>query len=164
MSDAALKGRLEECGVRVEECGDAELCKVLESRGYLEGGVIDALEAFYQAVRGKLSIGGELSGWDAALAIVESCRDPLKTFIVYLDLRRRGRLPRKGLRPGTLEFREGQRVFEVLILEEGEVTTYGSLAEWSRSAVADGRHPVIAIVDRNGDVTYYEARVSKTLA
>ncbi len=164
MPSNALEGRLEGCGVRVEECGDAELCRILEDRGYLEGEVIDALEAFYQAVRGKLFIRGGLSGWDAALAIVESCREPLKTFIVYLDLRRRGRLPRRGLRPGTLEFREGQRVYEVLILEEGEVTTYGSLAEWSRSAVADGRHPVIAIVDRNGDVTYYEARVSKTLS
>ncbi len=163
MSGNALKGRLEGCGVRVEECGDTDLCKVLEERRYLEGGMLDALEAFFQAVWGKLELPGDLSGWRAALAIVESCGEPLKTFIVYLDLRRRGRLPRRGLRPGTLEFREGQRVFEVLILEEGEVTTYSSLAEWSRSAVADGRQPVIVIVDRNGDVTYYEARVSKTL-
>lgn len=160
----ALEGRLEGCSVRVEACSDRGLCATLEGRGYLAGGVLDPLEAFYQAVRGKLVLAGGASGWKAGLSIVESCRLPLKLFIVYLDLRRKGRLPRRGIRPGTLEFREGERVYEVLILEEGEVTTYGALAEWSRSAVADGRHPVIAIVDHAGSVTYYEARVSRSLA
>ncbi|GAB6147568.1 SEN2-like domain-containing protein [Stetteria hydrogenophila] len=163
MPGAAIEGVLEGCGVRITGCGDPRVCRLLEERGYIENGVLDGLEAFYQAVAGRLSLQG-LTGWSAALAVVEACDVPFKAFITYLDLRRRGRLPRRGVRPGTLEVARGQKVYEVLILEEGETTTYGFLAEWSRSAVADGRQPVIAIVDRNGDVTYYEARAVKSLS
>lgn len=148
----------------VSQCMDLELCRLLEERGYLAQGGLDPLEAAFQASRGKLELEGLGGGWRAALAAADAAGLSLKELIVYIDLRRRGRLPRRGLRPGTFEYRAGGRLYEVLILEEGETTTYGRLLDWSRSAVADDREPVIAIVDRNGDVTYYLARATRSIS
>ena len=40
---AALRVRVEDGRVSVVECLDAELCSLLEKRGYLSEGVLDAL-------------------------------------------------------------------------------------------------------------------------
>lgn len=146
-------------GVQLVECIDQSFCDILRQRNYLNGDLIEPLEAMLQAVRGKLEVENIGTGWQAFLAIAASLNVELKLAIVYLDLR--GRYPevRKGPRPDTLLARGKRgRPLEVLVLEEGEEVTVSQLGSWSIAASSDDHDPVVAVVDRNGQVTYYEAR------
>ncbi len=148
--------------VRIVECFEREFCKALILQGYIKDGYLDELEAAYQASRGYLSIDGA-DGWNAVFHLLDRCGVRLSFFLVYLDLRGRGRRVYRGLRHGTLYVRIGKGL-EVLVLEEGTPVTLRSLVDWSRQVVADGFEPIIAVVDRNGGVTYYEARVVEDLS
>jgi len=158
---AELSARAEVGGgaVSLVECLDEGFCDTLRSRGYLRGGAVDPLEAMLQAVRGRLEVSGA-RGWDAFLWIARDLGVPLKEAIVYLALRRRYPEVHRGPRASTLVARgRSGRPVEVLVLEEGESVSVGELARWSQLASGDGHEPVVAIVDRNGQATFYEARV-----
>lgn len=107
----------------------------------------------------------ERRDWAGALRIISEQGVDLELFLVYYDLRRRGRKVRPGHRPRTLllEERPG-RVAEVLVLSEGRPVRASDIVEWSRLAVSDSHEPVLAIVDENGGITYYEARVVSELS
>ncbi|MEM1774157.1 MAG: hypothetical protein QXO93_03490, partial [Acidilobaceae archaeon] len=55
------------------------------------------------------------------------------------------------------------KVLEILVLEEGVHMTLEGLAEWSRGVQALNHIPIIAIVDKTGVITYYEARTMTQL-
>jgi tRNA splicing endonuclease len=156
-----MKARVEGAVVRLASCEDRGLCDRLRERGYLyEGGEIDPFEAMLQAVRGRLRLEDGSEGWPALLRILEALRVQLKMAIVYLDLRRRYPQVRRGPRKDTfIASGKSGRAIEVLVLEEGEEVTVAQLGLWSQAAASDGHEPVVAIVDRNGQVTYYQARV-----
>lgn len=136
----------------------------LERNGYIRDGEVDALEAAYQASRGRLVVDGK-EGWEAALAIISESRVDLPLFIVYSDLRRRGLMVWRGARRSTLVARRGgSKPIEVLVLYEGRPFSVGELAEWSRLASGDNHEPVVAVVDRLGVVTYYSVRASTILS
>lgn len=124
---------------------------------------LDTLEAAYMAAAGKSPCPG-VEGWEGALRILEKEGVWMPLFLVYYDLRKRGRRARRGVRPNTLVYSHGSRRVEVLVLEEGNAVSVGSLLEWSRIASGDGYTPVVAIVDRNGGITYYEARALESLS
>jgi len=101
--------------------------------------------------------------------VKETCREEGKgcrlafsfwsMFTTYYNLRRRGRkvLP-EGRREGTLiEIRKGVWWAEYLVLEEGVKVPIRALLSWIDEARANDLKSIIAIVDRNGSVTYYEA-------
>lgn len=145
--------------VQLVECMDQSFCDVLRQRNYLTDNIIEPLEAMLQAVRGRLEVENIGTGWQAFLAIATLLNVELKLAIVYLDLRKRYPEVRKGPRPDTLLARGKRgRPLEVLVLEEGEEVTVSQLGSWSTAASGDGHDPVVAVVDRNGQVTYYEAR------
>ena len=147
-------------GVRVEACLDEEACRYWRKWGYFrDKKYLDVLEAAYQASTGSIIIDGG-TGWEKALETLYRYSEDLALFIVYHDLRQRGRRVLRGARKGTLIVRTGGRDLEVLVLEEGTTVKLEWLAEWSRIASGDGFNPIVAIVDRNGDVTYYEIRAS----
>ena len=146
----------------IKKCLEERLCKSLIQRGYIREGFLDPLEAAYQAWIGKLLL-ENLKGWDAALMIMIENDIPLKLFIVYSDLRRRGRIVYSGPRKNTLITVLGDKKMEILVLEEGETITVRGILDWSIIASGEDRRPIIAVVDRNGSVTYYEARVTSSL-
>ncbi len=156
---ASLRGEL-----RLVDCLSERFCSQLEAHGSLRDGVIDPLEGAFQAARGRIIVDGS-TGWPAALRVVEALIGDVDYFIVYYDLRRRGRRVRRGVRRRTLlVYYSPRRVAEVLVLSEGRRVTVESIIEWSRLASADGHEPVVAVVDSYGRATYYEARAARTIA
>ncbi len=107
----------------------------------------------------------ERRDWAEALRIISEGDFDLELFLVYYDLRRRGRKVRLGHRPRTILLEErSNRIVEVLVLSEGRPVRASEIVEWSRLAVSDSHEPVLAIVDENGGITYYEARVVSDLS
>lgn len=140
-------------------------CNQLERAGAKRGETIDPLEAAYQLVRGRLAVEGLPGGWIGGIQLASMTVGDPDLFIVYYDLRRRGRRVRRGIRERTLLVARGEgRELEVLVLSEGAKTTFRDIAEWSRLAARDGFTPVVAIVDGYGVVTYYEARRTQSLS
>ncbi len=155
----ALEVRVDEGVVALAACHAEHFCRSLEERGYLESGRLYPLEAAFQASRGRVALADGQAGWGAFLEIVRSARVPLKLAIVYRLLRNRYAEVREWTRPSTLLARpRSGRPLEVLVLEEGEEITIEGLLGWSEAAAKDGHEPVIAVVDRNGQTTFYEAR------
>jgi len=151
----AGKGR-----VVLEKCLDQEFCFNLLKSGYADiNGNLDVLEAAHLLALGRIAVDNK-TGWEEALRVLSELGINISTFLVYHDLRKRGRRVKLGSRSGTLVVDMGSRRFEVLILEEGKLMTLEELAEWSRSSIASGYEPVVAIVDMYGVITYYEARVT----
>ncbi len=148
----------------VRKCLEERTCRLMEEHGSLSGNIIDPLEAAYQAVKGKVAIDGE-TGWRAALRVAKDILGDLDLFLVYYDLRRRGRRVRRGVRRRTLivAYTPSRRV-EILVLSEGRRVRLSEIFEWSRLAAADGHEPVIAVVDSYGRATYYEARAAREIA
>ncbi len=106
----------------------------------------------------------ERRDWAEALGILGQSDVDFELFLVYYDLRRRGRRVRLGHRPRTLIFDvKPNRIAEVLVLSEGRPVKASDIVEWSRLAVSDSHEPVLAIVDEGGGITYYEARVVSEL-
>ncbi len=161
--NAQIVASIESNNIKVKVCSKRELCKSLEEQGYMSNWELDPLEAAYQAVRGRLYLDSCGSGWKCALKILSEFGLSLDVFIVYRDLRRKGRKPRLGFRKRTLIYEHNSRIYEVLILKEGYLERLLDLIEWSRLASADNHVPIIAVVDRTGIVTYYEARASRSL-
>ena len=77
-------------------------------------------------------------------------------FIVYTDLRKRGRKVRIGFKPNTLYIDRGSETIEMLVLEENTYVSPQEVIEFVNSAVNKGYRPMIAIVDMYGDITYYD--------
>ncbi len=149
--------------VTVEECLEKRICRVLEARGYLSGRILDPLEAAFMVSRCVAEVATKGCGWFEALSVVEEAGLPLAMFFVYYDLRKRGRIVRRGIRRGTLIVDTGgSRPLEVRVLRGGSPISIGDLIEWSRIAAGDGKEPVIAVVDGHGDVTYYTARAVRS--
>ncbi len=149
-------------GLRIVECFEERLCRILEDRGVLANGVLDELEAAYLIARCRARVGVEC-GWVKAIEVL-SGPDKVDLFLVYYDLRKRGRRVVRGYRRRTLiVYRGSSRPVEVLVLSEGSLVTIGDIIEWSRIASGDGKDPVVAVVDGHGNVTYYEARAVSTL-
>ncbi len=147
----------------VEKCLDQEFCSNLLRAGLMDSnGNIELLEALHLLASAKVALEGR-TGWEEALKYASMFNIRLSLLLVYHDLRRRGRRVRLGLRPNTLVLNLKSRKVEILVLEEGNPMTLEDLAEWSRSAIASGYEPVVAIVDKYGVVTYYEARATHNI-
>jgi tRNA-intron endonuclease len=80
-------------------------------------------------------------------------------FEVYYDLRRRGRIAMPGPRQHTFLLRKSKKdpryTKYVLVLEESRRVTLDQLNKFVEEALHNNWEPVIAIVDRYGDITYY---------
>lgn len=147
-------------GFKLEKCLDQEFCANLLRMGFADlKGNVEILEALDLLATGKVAIEGR-TGWDEALRYASMLGVKLSLFLVYHDLRRRGRKAKLGSRPNTLILNLGSRKTEILVLEEGTPMTLENLAEWSRSAISSGYEPVVAVVDKYGVITYYEARAT----
>ncbi|AEM39158.1 tRNA intron endonuclease, catalytic domain-containing protein [Pyrolobus fumarii 1A] len=87
----------------------------------------------------------------------------LPFFEVYYELRRRGKLPIPGPRENTLVLirsrRNPKQTHYILVVEEGRPVPIKLLQSFVEEARHRGLEPVLAIVDRYGDVTFYTPMV-----
>lgn len=126
--------------------------------------MIDVAEAAYIVFSGAAELidenGAPISLEDLFSKYSRSKYDWIK-FTVLLDLRTRGRRARSGYSENTLILeRNGDRKM-IFVAEENSPIKSGKLIEWAEDAVRKGYDPVIALVDANGDVTYYTMRVQR---
>ncbi|HIQ55501.1 MAG TPA: hypothetical protein EYH59_02305 [Pyrodictium sp.] len=88
-------------------------------------------------------------------------------FEVYLDLRRRGRIVSPGPRPHTLLVKIRRKSpkydYYLLVLEEGRKIPLGLLSELVEEARKNNWMPLLAIVDRYGDIVYYAPTPFRTI-
>ncbi len=151
--DSELWGRVEECMEAIER--DIVL--------YPEGRRLHPVEVAYTLYRGSSTVIKENGvEYEFRSFILEySSRNPLALplFEVYLELRRRGRLPVPGPRENTLILIRSRRnpkpTHYILVVEEGRPIPLTILDTFVEEARRRNLEPVLAIVDRYGDVTFY---------
>ncbi len=80
-------------------------------------------------------------------------------FVVYLDLRKKGRLVHGGLSESTLSFTLRGEKIEVLPVIEGFRVRLDGILRFTEMCRRNERKGVVAIVDKHGEVTYYEVSV-----
>ncbi len=76
-------------------------------------------------------------------------------FIVYLDLRLRGKKPSVNILSDSLCIRSDNVVYEVLVLEETTMLRLSDLLTKIENLYSKGHEVVLGLVDKHGDVTYY---------
>ncbi|AFZ71095.1 tRNA splicing endonuclease [Caldisphaera lagunensis DSM 15908] len=157
--DTYLELNIEEEKLMVKNCYDNEFCEQLIKNDLIVNNSVNLLEGIYLIAIEKAMIDNEV-GWGKALELIDRYKIPLHIFLVYYDLRKRGRRVWIGPRDNTLisETHKLKKI-EVFVLSEGSPITTNKIANWSELAVADSHIPIIAIVDKNGEITYYESRI-----
>lgn len=150
--------------LRVEGCEDLLARMGLGARGVSGGFILDISEAAYLIFTESARLvdgSGYLVSLDDLFRRYSTHRSDWIRFTVLLDLRLRGRRARAGYSSDTLllEGREGESL--VFVAEENSPLTAGEIHEWVESASLKGFTPIIALVDANGDVTYYLMRAQR---
>jgi tRNA-intron endonuclease len=126
-----------------------------------EGISLSAEEALYLLHRGRIEIPGY--NFDSFLAFLGNRPTLLRSFLVYRDIRERGyaiqagphdfRVFPRGIRPGA-----GESRYLVRVLSERDLIDFGILiAECTTSSHLRKQH-LLAIVDDENELTYYEVR------
>jgi len=121
-------------------------------------------EALYLAGKDKLTV-DKLSFDELAKRFSEKT-DFFRRFLVYRDIRERGlviqtgpqdfRVFRRGEKPG-----KGRSQFLIRVLSERDFVDFTAIAEDSHSAVNMRKQFVVAAVDDENEITYYEVKTSK---
>ncbi|MCX8195725.1 MAG: hypothetical protein N3F67_01375 [Acidilobaceae archaeon] len=151
-------------GKALLECLDAEFCRGLERHGYLNDGELEPLELAYQLSQESVELEG-LKGWEALLWALRELSISFGLFLTYQDLRKKGRAPRRGARRDSLLVQlPSGKIGEVLVLEEGDEKSLEELADWVKSVQALEHVPIVAVVDKAGVISYYEARAFRKLS
>lgn len=81
-------------------------------------------------------------------------------FTVYIDLRNRGKKPYINILNNTLSIMKGKEVIEIIVLEESSMLSLNELLLMAESVLSKGKSVVLGLVDKHGDVTYYQ--IAKT--
>ncbi|MFN3268685.1 MAG: hypothetical protein ACK416_05450, partial [Zestosphaera sp.] len=79
-------------------------------------------------------------------------------FTTFLDLRSRGRVAQPGYGENVLIFEMKGQKYAVYVVEENSPLSTKELLSWIDSALLKNLEPLLALVDANGDVTYYTMR------
>ena len=121
-------------------------------------------EALYLLHRQKIEVEGYT--FDTLLAEFADERNFLRTFLVYRDLRERGyvvqtgphdyRVFRRGEKPGT-----GESLYSVRVLSERDPVRFATLIEEVVAAKNMRKQYVLAVVDDEDELTYYEIKFQK---
>ena len=147
----------------------AETRRQLELRGYGEdcrdGFCLRYFEALYLLYVGRLKLyrGGKIIDFDRMMKISsEINREALVKFLIYRDLRARGYTVKDGFGFGA-DFRVYERggfgskgsKYLVFGMSEGKQESVGSLQKKISAISKMGKEPIIAVVERRGEVIYY---------
>ncbi|MCE5297400.1 MAG: tRNA-intron lyase [Methanoregulaceae archaeon] len=157
-----MKARLDGAFVRLGSEGRS----LYDQSGYgrpEEGGLrLAPEEACYLLYRKRI----EIPGYDFDQLSAHFAKTPefLRTFLVYRDLRERGyavqtgphdfRVFRRGQKPGS-----GQSQYMVRVLSERDVVDFPKMIRETTSSSHMRKQHVLAIVDDESELTYYEIKV-----
>jgi tRNA-intron endonuclease len=121
-------------------------------------------EALYLVHRQKIEIPG--STFDSLFSSFADQTGFLRSFLVYRDLRERGyvtqagphdfRVFRRGEKPGT-----GESLYLVRVLSERDPILFGKLIEEVVASRNMRKQYVLAVVDDEDELTYYEIKLQK---
>lgn len=166
----AIKAMLSRDG-RVVVCSESDI-NWLRDRGYGEekGSCLELKphEALYLLNQGMLEVVDEEGrGRVGEERIVRLGLSKSKRFwtkyLVYRDLRSRGYVVRDGYGIGLDlrvyergEYKRSSAKYLVLILNEGSPIPLRRLKEYERKARNLGKEPVLAVVERRGEIVYYK--------
>lgn len=148
--------------VVVSEAGVGELHGRF-GMGEMRGGELHLapVEALYLMETGRIRMAG-IRGLDRLLAMFS---DEVVRYLVYRDLRRRGCSVRTFTAPYDLRIyragdpsREGASRSWARCVSESEMFTVEDICSWLGPARRAGRRLVLAVVDEDGDITYYQAQ------
>lgn len=146
---------------------DPEGLKVLSEKGYglTEGNTIllDPVETLYLVYKGVIKVknsNGHILTFMELLKKFSKIDEELWVkFIVYSDLRKRGFIIKKGVAPLTLfvdkRGEKGAKRYFVVCLKEGVRVGFSDLEYFFRRAMESDRELVTAIVDKEGNISYY---------
>ena len=163
-----VKGRLIR-GLTIIE--DPDMCRALEIRGYGEREqkqfVLTDFETLYLVYVRRLTLkrGGAILDFDALMRSYHKTDDSILTrFLIYRDLRTRGYVAKDGFGFGS-DFRVydrghfGQKGAKYLVfaLNEGQQEKVGPLYKKISEITQMGKEPIIAVIERRGEVIYYRA-------
>lgn len=150
---------------------DADRIHQQGSTGELQGGklILSGIEVLYLMEREKVALSDPSGKRIDFPSLVEalSAEDPevWLRFLLYSDLRRRGYIVKPGYSKG-LEYRVYRRGAEVgkepakylvVGLVEGRAVTVPELVSISNSAKLSKKDLILAVIDRQGEITYYDA-------
>ncbi|MEM0340565.1 MAG: hypothetical protein QXN05_00090 [Acidilobaceae archaeon] len=156
---------LSEGTLRAVNCEEAaNICSSLRESNLMGPDyTLDKLEALYQLALGNSVYENEI-GWNAVTKLLNKINVKLSVFLVYHDLRRKGRPVRTSPYPrSNLMLERSGKKIEILVLEAGSKVRLGDLVEWARLVQASNHTPVLAVVDELGVITYYEVLSSSAL-
>lgn len=166
-NDGRLEGTIK--GSYVETAPNKELLE--RGYGFQRGDVLELslIEATYLLERGELQVKderGRILGFEE-LTRLAVASDPgfWVKLLVYSDLRSRG-LRVKPIEGSSVmlaerKVKEGERKYLVLCVEEGVRIGFRDLETYIRRALESKRDLVLAIIDKEGNVSYY--RVEKSM-
>lgn len=119
-------------------------------------------EALYLLHRGRIEVPGHQ--FDSLLSFFCENANLMRTFLVYRDIRERGyavqtgphdfRVFRRGERPGT-----GQSQYLVRVLSERDLVDFSQLLKETATSSKMRKQHILAVVDDENELTYYEAKV-----
>jgi tRNA-intron endonuclease len=123
-------------------------------------------EAIYLLQRGKIEIEG--FDLDQFLAAFAGQPNVVRSFLVYRDIRERGyavqtgphdfRVFRRGQRPG-----KGESLYLVRVVSERDPIRFNELIKEVTTAHNVRKQYVLAVVDDEDELTYYEIKIQKLL-
>jgi tRNA-intron endonuclease len=159
-----VKAKFDGTSVRTGSAGRA----LYEQSGYgrpdKEGLRLAPQEALYLVHRQKIEVEGY--SFDTLLAEFADEKNFLRTFLVYRDLRERGyvvqtgphdyRVFRRGEKPGT-----GESLYSVRVLSERDPVRFATLIEEVVAAKNMRKQYILAVVDDEDELTYYEIKFQK---
>ena len=121
-------------------------------------------EALYLTGKGKISV--DKLDFDALAEKFSEKTGFLRRFLVYRDIRERGlviqsgpqdfRVFRRGEKPG-----KGRSQYLIRVLYERDFIDFAAIASDSHSAVNMRKQFVVAVVDDENEITYYEIKTSE---
>lgn len=171
-ADPEAEGRLVRDHVIV---ADSQMKHQLGLRGYGEeaNGTfhLKPFEALYLLYIGKLKVsrGRTVIGFDSMMrACTRYDGEALAKFLIYRDLRMRGYTVKGGFGFGADfrvydrgDFGEKGAKYLVFGLSEGRQEKIGQMQKKIEQITQMGKRPIIAVIERRGEVIYY--RISKTV-
>jgi tRNA-intron endonuclease len=132
-----------------------------------EGIRLSPVEALYLVYRGRI----EIPGFSFDTLLVHFSDDPhfLRSFLVYRDLRERGyvvqtgpqdfRVFRRGEKPG-----KGESLYMLRVLSERDLIDFAVVRKEVQATANMRKIHVIAVVDDEFELTYYEVKIQKPAA
>jgi len=162
--DPAVKAIFDGTVIRLGKDG----CSLYEQSGYgrmeKEGIRLSPQEALYLLHRQKIEVAGY--SFDTLFSEFADQRNFMRSFLVYRDLRERGyvvqpgphdfRVFRRGEKPGT-----GESLYLVRVLSERDPIHFGKLIEEVVTSRNMRKQYVLAVVDDEEELTYYEIKLQK---